>query len=141
MSFGWSAGDIAIAVKFLCKVTIALKEAGGAKDDFQDTTSFLKTLTQTLEHLIALQNAQLDQEILENLRDQCDQIKGPVNTFLSDVEKYEHALGVQSTMSMLRNAPRKLQWALFSSKKATVLKERIAVPMAAASLILGKQTV
>ena len=143
MSFGWSAGDVATAIRLLYKVGVALKEAGGASSEYQDTTSFLQTLTRTLEHLNALQNTQLDPGIANNLREQCEQIRKPLEEFLRDVEKYESGLGVQaqSKRRKILSVPRKLQWALSASKEAKKLQDRVAVPMAAVGLVLGQQIV
>lgn len=141
MSFGWSTGDVVTTIRVLYKVGIALKEAGGASSDFQDTTSFLQTLTRTLEHLNALQNIKLDVNITSNLREQCDHIRVPVEGFLCDVGKYQTSLRAQSKRNKILSVPRKLQWALAASKEAKKLQDRVAVPMAAVALILGQQVV
>jgi hypothetical protein len=135
MSFGWSAGDIVLTLKVLYKVGAALKDSGGASSNFQNALSFLQTLSRTLEHLVIIQSTPLGRDMSENLREQCDHIKKPLGTFLSEIERrYPSALGSTAKPSTL-SAARKVQWGLFRPKKLKLLQERIAVPMAAIGLI------
>ena len=69
MSFGWSAGDIVAALKLLHQISSAVRESGGASSEFQDTLSFLYTLSQTLQHLNALQATPLDPDLANNLQE------------------------------------------------------------------------
>src|SRR6187402_478911 len=97
MSFGWSAGDIVVALKLLYKIGSALKDSGGASSEYQDTHSFLQTLSRTLEHLNALQATSFDPDFAKTLQQQCDQIRGPLAIFLGDVgRRFEPALGIDS---------------------------------------------
>ncbi|KAF4633396.1 hypothetical protein G7Y89_g4717 [Cudoniella acicularis] len=120
----------------------ALKDSGGASSGFQDSDSFLRTLSRTLEHLNALQATLFDPDLARSLREQCDQIRVPLNIFLGDVgRRFEPALGLNSRRNRIFAAPRKIQWALLTSKKIKQLQDRITVPMAAVGLILGQQIV
>jgi hypothetical protein len=139
MSFSWSAGDIVAALKLLHQIGSAIRDSGG---DFQDTLSFLETLSQTLQHINASQATPLDPELADNLREQCNHIRAPLAAFLDDVGgKFGPALGVNSRRTRIFGAPRMIQWALSTSKKTKRLQDRIAVPMASVGLILGQQIV
>jgi hypothetical protein len=141
MSFGWSVGDIIEGLRLLHQIGSALKDSGGASSEFQDTISFLQTLSRTLNHLNALQETALDPDIAENLKNQCSHIRVPLTEFLYDVSRrYEQSLGVSSTRNKIFAAPRKTQWALWTSKKIKKLQDRIAIPMAAVGMILGQQS-
>jgi hypothetical protein len=140
MSFGWSVGDILAGLQLLHQIGTALKDSGGASSEFQDSVSFLQTLSRTLNHLNAIQNKPVDPDIAENLKNQCSHIRVPLTEFLDDVRRrYGPSLGVNSTRNKIFAAPRKIQWALSTSKKIKKLQERIAVPMAAVGMILGQQ--
>lgn len=142
MSFGWSAGDIVAALKLLHQIGIALRDSGGASSEFQDTLSFLQTLSRTLQHLNALQATLLDSDLSDNLREQCDHIRVPLTELLDDVgRRFGSTLGVNSIANRVFAAPRKIQWAVSTSKKIKRLQDRIAVPMAAVGLMLGQQVV
>jgi hypothetical protein len=137
MSFGWSAGDLVAALKLLYQIGSALKKSGGASSDFRDTLSFLQAVS---EHLNLLQTTPLDPQVAESLREQCDHIREPLSAFLKDVEKkFEPNIGLQSDCKKILAAPRMVQWALFTSKKAKQLQHRITVPMASVGLLLSQQ--
>ena len=142
MSFGWSAGDIVAVLKLIHKIGSALKDSGGASSQFQDANSFFQTLSRTLEHLNALQATGFDPDLAQDLRKQCDQIRVPLATFLDDVsQRFEPTLGRNSRRQRIRAAPRKIQWALLTSKKIKLLQDRITAPMAVIGVILGQQIV
>jgi hypothetical protein len=81
MSFGWSVGDIIEGLRLLHQIGSALKDSGGASSEFQDTISFLQTLSRTLNHLNALQETALDPDTAENLKNQCSHIRVPLTEF------------------------------------------------------------
>ncbi|CZR68162.1 uncharacterized protein PAC_18061 [Phialocephala subalpina] len=142
MSFGWSAGDIIATLKLLHQIGSALKDSGGASSEYQDTQSFFKCLSGTLQLLHGLQSTPIDPYLALNLREQCDHIRVPLQAFLGDVGKrFEPALGSDSKRKAIFASPRKIQWALSDSKKVKTLQARLAVPMAAVGILLGRQTV
>jgi len=124
MSFGWSAGDIVAALKLLYQISVALKDSDGASSDFQDACSFFQTLSRTLQHLNTLQCKSLDPYVTENLREECNHIRVPLAAFLGDVKsRFEISLGANSPRHPILRAPRKIQWALSTSKKAKKLQD------------------
>src|ERR1700738_2095527 len=109
MSFGWSAGDIVAALKLVQQIGSALNDSGGASSEFQDTLSFLQTLSRTLQHLNSLHVTPLDPDLAENLREQCNHIRVPLQAFLDDAgRRFEPALGVNSRRNRIFAAPRKI---------------------------------
>jgi hypothetical protein len=120
MSFGWSAGDIVAALKLLHQIGSAIRDSGG---DFQDTLSFLQTLSRTLRHLNAPQATPLDPELADNLREQCDHIRAPLAAFLDDVGgRFGPALGVNGRHDRIFGAPRMIQWALPPQRRRSAYK-------------------
>jgi hypothetical protein len=160
MSFGWSAGDTVSTAKLPYHVGSAMKESGGASSKyvltpmtvteiplltllrFQDTISFLQTLTHTLEYLNILQTTDLVPTLATTLEEQFQHIRVPLQTFFNDVgKKFSPSLSRGSRRNKFLAAPRKVHWAISTSKKVKHLQERIAVSMAAVSMILGQQIV
>lgn len=141
MSFGWSASDVVAALKFLHRIGSALREAGGASSDYQNTITFLQTFSHTIQHLHAIQVTSLDPVIAQDLRDHCGQIKDPLQAFLEDAHKFESSLGrdVKSKRKILLGTGRKIQWAVVLKNKVKVLQDRVEIPMASISIILGQQ--
>lgn len=138
MSVGWSAGDILAALKLLRDIGAALQDSGGASSDFEETYSFLRHLSITLQLLNAQQSASLSPALAEELANLCEDIRVPLTAFLDDVGKrFEASLGAGSSRGGVRTAPRKVQWALSTSKKARALKLRLTVPLVTVGIILG----
>lgn len=138
MSFGWSAGDVAAALKLLYRLGNSLRESGGASSDYQDTIAFLQTFSQTIQHLHAIQATSLDPPIAQTLRDQCGQIRGPLQAFLEDANKFESSLGLNKRKK-LWGIGRNIQWEVAMKNKVKALQNRVEVPVASISIILGQQ--
>lgn len=144
MSFGWSVGDIVAASSLLNKVRIALKDSGGASSDYQQDSAFLQTLSATLRHLDAFQagSQALEVEHSDGLHELCEQIDRPLRSFLAHISKtFDNGLGAAPSKSRLASVPRKLQWALSTSKEVKKLRDRIAGPLTAILVILSQQIV
>jgi hypothetical protein len=54
MTFGWSAGDIAVALKLLFNLVEALDSADGASRNYREAVGFLKDLTRTVRYISEL---------------------------------------------------------------------------------------
>ncbi|KAG4440975.1 hypothetical protein IFR05_003539 [Cadophora sp. M221] len=141
MSFGWSASDIVIAVKFVHKVGVALKDSGGTSSDFQETLTFLQTLSTTLQHIAAIQNVGNDPELAGNLKGHCDHLRVSLDAFLSDIQpRFGEYLGRERKWYKLQAASKKVQWAVSLSKNAKEFRDQIQGSMAAISANMLQQT-
>ena len=125
MSFGWSVGDIALALTILHDLIQALDPEDGAAGNYRTTISFLNELIQTLQPLKALAEKGSLQPFETELRNGVDAIRNPVQEFLDAVQKYEPSLGKDASKVFLRGARRKLQWHYFITPKATALQKKI----------------
>lgn len=144
MSFGWSAGDLLAALTVLNKIRVALKDSGGASSDYQEETGFLQSVSTTLETLKSLQSLPLDSNTLNNLQQICQQIQGPLHSFLDKVNSdFQTKLGPQPVsrhqFSKVFRAPRMMQWALSTSKKVQQLKSRTVMPLLALQIGMSQQ--
>jgi hypothetical protein len=144
MSFGWSAGDLLAALTVLNKIRVALKDSGGASSDYQEENGFLQSVSTTLETLKSLQSLPLDADALNNLQQICQQIQGPLRSFLDKVNHdFQNKLGPQpvsnNQFSKVFRAPRMIQWALSTSKKVQQLKSRIIMPLLALQIGISQQ--
>ena len=139
MSFGWSAGDIASALKLLYTVGKALKESCGASSEYAETSSFLTALQTTLRLLQSLDTVAFNPESADSFRDQCIQIKHHLDAFLHDVCKYEPALASTSKRAKILSAPRKIQWALVMPSKIKKLQGQMGGSMLTVNTLIGYQ--
>lgn len=142
MSFGWSVGDLVGAAQLLRKIIIALKDAGGASEEYGEEIAFLQSLLATLRHLDALQLAPLERDILLNLQEHCIRLREPVLLFLRDIQhRFQEALGQKQSLTNAIATFRKVQWALSVSKLVRGLRRKISGSIDAIQLCLSHQTV
>jgi hypothetical protein len=125
MSFGWSAGDIAQAIKALHDLVNALNSAKGAAHDYREAVSFLHDLTNTLTPLQRYEAIKTNTDVAVAICEQVKGIKGPVEDFLGIAAKYEKSLGQSATNGHFRNVPRKLQWYYSTSSQVKALQGKI----------------
>ena len=137
--FGWSAGDVVLAAKFIAKVVKALKETGGAGDEYQQAIEFLSGLEQTLQNLVSagslLPQSTATLEILKQTKRIVD-VLGPLH---GQLEKSEATLGTAASGAPAARLKSKLKWAFHQSKKVEKLEDAIAVPLATINANIGLQ--
>ncbi|KAI8627693.1 hypothetical protein F5Y19DRAFT_440812 [Xylariaceae sp. FL1651] len=125
MSFGWSAGDIATAVKIAYDVYEALDSCRGAAREYRDAVSFLRELIRTLEPLKTLAAWNTYPSYGKDIKERVDFIKGPIDEFLQLVLKYEPALGAKAREGHHRHIFLKLKWHFLISKEVLTLRNNI----------------
>lgn len=140
MSFGWSAGDLLAAFEFLNKVRVALKEAGGAASDYQAEIAFLTSLNATLKHLDALQSVPINPGLVATIKEHCEQVQKPLDAFLRAARDKYARLEKRTSAADVLSAPRKVQWALSTSKQVKELRGRIAGNLDAIQITLMQAT-
>jgi hypothetical protein len=135
--FGWSAGDVVLAAKFIAKVVQALKETGGARDEYQRAIEFLSGLEQTLLNLAAAgrvlpQNAATREILLQTNR--ILDVLGPI---YGQLKESEPSLGAAASGDVAAKLRSKLKWAFQQSKKVERLEDTISVPLATINANIG----
>lgn len=113
VDFGWSAGCIVDAIKAADKIRRALQDAGGAKDHYAETIAFLSQVAVTFKYLEKHIEDNPESPYRELIEHQLKLLQTPWKKIESSyMEKYAKSLGVNSTRSKIKQAPRKMQWAL-----------------------------
>lgn len=144
MAFGWSAGDIAAAIDFCLKIADALREAGGAKDDYRDAIEMLKTVDQALNFLCQCQSNNgpgVDPSVAASIRRNAESFKQHVDRFLENTKKFEKGLGKGNIGHALVKphwwqAPgRKIHWAFFVSKEVGQMTKNLLPKLQALQLL------
>ncbi|KAH8754702.1 hypothetical protein BGZ57DRAFT_68830 [Hyaloscypha finlandica] len=121
----------------------ALKDIGGASDDYQEIVAFLYSLAITLDALRTFDGVLASPGDVASIRAQVDLVQEPVQKFTKKIEsKFEPNLGTQVTKGVrkaVRGWHRKAQWALWVSEEAKALGEKIAIPLCAIQIKVGLQ--
>jgi len=138
MSFGWSVGDIALAIKTVVKVGKALRESGGAASEYQDAINFLNSIEKTLRGLETLlrEHPKLNWE--GELKEQRNNLKVAIESFKVKFDKYGPSLGEDSGRSKARKVPRAIQFALMDDVKE--LRVAISQPQLVLDVFINLQT-
>ena len=125
MSFGWSAGDIALGIRLVGLVISSLRETGGAASEYQDLLKDLSGLQQMLQTLQSAEkttdprNSGVPDLITAHLQESAGEIK----SFLESLKDFGESLGRRSKWH--QSIPRKLQWTLSESKRLSKRYERL----------------
>lgn len=140
VGFGWSAGDIAIAIRVLVKVGKAFKSAGGAAEQYNEAVAYLKSLRATLDHLARYAQTKNDDFYAESIAKQLDSIEQPWRAFATFLARFETSLGIDSDRSVAQKAPRTIQYALKDlSGEIDKLKLAISHPLQVVNIMLTLQ--
>ncbi|KAF7872014.1 uncharacterized protein EAF02_009119 [Botrytis sinoallii] len=141
-AFGWSVGDLVSAISVVAKVSRALKDVGGAADDYRETVLFLESLNITLTTLHGLYESNVDPSILSGVQSQLELVQKPIGVFTEKVKRKLDSVfnstkkdkGVRTT---LKRTSSQLEWAFWLDKQSQVLNRKILVPLTGIQIQLG----
>lgn len=125
--FGWSVGDVILLAKTTRTIHQALKDEGGAADDFQEAMESLASLQLILEHIQqVLEKA--DPAFRNALAAQLQKSIGSISDMTTKLQsKYGNEL--DSTSSLSRNRyraiHRKTRWALSAAKDVSQFQNHL----------------
>lgn len=140
MSFGWSAGDIAAAVKLSHGIYKVLESCNGAPSEYREAVAFLKELTQTLEPLKTFAAWGAYPVYGRDITERVALIKGPIESILQEILKLEPGLGNAARSGHFRGILPKLNWHIRVSKKVLELRNQIESHMRILDSLLQRMT-
>jgi hypothetical protein len=140
MSFGWSAGDLATAVKLIYNLIQALDSCDGAASDYREAVTFLRDLKRTLDPLQVFAAWHAYPPYAKEIEEQVAQIREPVESFLETVAKFEPSLGQKTSPAHHRDVLRKLQWHILISKRVVVLRKKVESHMRVIDTLMQRLT-
>ncbi|CAD6443802.1 31ec964e-28cd-4564-90bf-c764b8c3d11e [Sclerotinia trifoliorum] len=141
-AFGWSVGDLVSAISVVAKVSKALKDAGGAVDDYHETILFLESLKITLTTLHGLYEANVDPNVLSGLQSQLELVQKPIDTFTKKIKR-ELGSALDGTKkdkgvrTKLKRTAGQLEWAFSLHEQSQELNRKILVPLSGIQIQLG----
>lgn len=110
MSFGIAVGDFIAVGKLVYDITDCLQTARTANEDYQELIRELQTLDLTLRHLDRLGHKTPTSQTLDSIKLAALSCRYSLGKFLEHVRKYDASLGVQSRLSLVQSARRRIQW-------------------------------
>ncbi|KAH9222220.1 hypothetical protein DL95DRAFT_381026 [Leptodontidium sp. 2 PMI_412] len=135
MSFGWSVGDLIAAIQILVQVGQALKDSGGAADEYCEDSLFLQSLAATLEKL------RQNPDSINGIKEQVEAVHTAVKELGTELAtKFEKSLAQQTSRNkwkvLLCTAPARIEYTFFVSKKVKRLREQCSGPLQTVQLSL-----
>jgi hypothetical protein len=137
-AFGFSAGDFISAVGLITKVCKALKDTGGAADEYQSLLTELNLLKTVFEHLAASSSsssgtnsygAYIETHTLFTL--------AKLSEFLQTIFKFDPRLGKSAPTGWRHGFARKSQWAVVYAKEIEKFRRTIGTQLQSMNLLLG----
>ncbi|KIL90057.1 hypothetical protein FAVG1_06795 [Fusarium avenaceum] len=137
--FGFSAGDFISAVKLIIDITNALKDTGGAAENYRQVLTELNLLKDILSELQKGQHGpvaeQSNNPFVKHAKTQAKLTLATLANFLALISKFDASLGHQRSTSWYRGIGRKGQWALVYAKQVDDLRLRIGTQLQALLLL------
>lgn len=132
--FGYSAGDFIAAVTLIAKVTKALKDVGGAREEYQALVGELDLLRQILAKLQAEPDSTPDDSSLDHAfanfaRQQTKVTVSELTQFLERLSKFNSSIGEGSRHGWHRGIPRKTQWAVHYASEVEKMRVKLGTQL------------
>jgi hypothetical protein len=97
VGFGFGVGDLIATINLFNDVAVALKDHGGALDDYQKTLAHLESMRAILMYLANASNQSRTSASLTSIHNSAMHIKDEVENFLANINKYKARLGSQTS--------------------------------------------
>jgi hypothetical protein len=140
-AFGFSIGDFIASIKIVTKISKALKESGGAAEEYQSLVTELQQLQVLLEQLRDLPSTSSDSLSHHNaVRGMAYQVQVPLRAFVKKMESYDKKLGSSANTDSWRSSKRKAQWAISMREDIREMRAAITMKIVAVSLLIAIPT-
>lgn len=134
--FGFSAGDFIAALKVVKDVIDALRDSGGAGEEYRELINELYTLETAL---LEVKRVELDDEqhaqrvALQQAASQCH---GTIDEFWKKIQKYQPHLRSEGSGSRVKDGWRKIQWAMCTEKDVASFRAKLRGHTGSINLLL-----
>jgi hypothetical protein len=138
MSFGFSVGDFISVIQLICDITATLRDAGGARSEYQELIRELETLKTALEHVDALRPGRERPETLTSVKCAALSCRQPLDDFLKRTRKYARSLDVWAKGGVVQGAADKLRWAFGHKEAVRKLQSYLNVHVGVINMLLAE---
>jgi hypothetical protein len=130
-------GDFIAAVKLVKDVSFALKDTGGAADDYQDVVRELESLVAVFQEVQSLPAASNNSVLLNAIRRQAQLSQQTITLFLERIQKYNTKIGRNAKHGFHHGTLSKAKWATCVSKEVGKLHGVIQAQSVGVMLLLS----
>lgn len=131
MSFGFSAGDFLAAGRLISEIIGSLREAGGARSEYQELQRQLESLDQALRHV-----DRLNGPAAAGVKCAALICRHPLEEFRCKIKKYEKSLGLYKSTGVLRDTARKLEWSFGKRDDVSKLRDYLSLHVGSINMML-----
>lgn len=128
--FGFSVGDIIAAGKLIKDLSKALRDVGGAADDYRQVVTELELLEDVFLQMQTSHAGATSSHIAHDpfalyTKQQVDRTLQNVTCFLKSVSRFDAKLGLQAKPGKFRGMGRKAQWAITQAQEAERMRAKL----------------
>ena len=134
VGFGFSAGDFIAAIGLVANVTTALKDAGGASDEYRSLVRELESLKLVVKTLHDRQGA--EGVFPADITQQTDITLVTLSDFLQTISRFDEKLGPQAASGWHHGVGRKAQWAVVYAKEVEKLRVKLGTQLSKLNMLL-----
>ena len=136
VGFGFSIGDFIAAVDLFRKVTVALKDSGGARDDYLKTLSNLETLQSILGCRTNIKVDTHNSASGQAIQRLAHLIKKDVEDFVNKIDKFKATLGPTKSRHLATGVVAKIKWSQYAANNVRKLYQEIDVKTTSLNLLI-----
>jgi hypothetical protein len=138
--FGFSAGDFVTVLNLFKEIGLALRDHGGASEDYRRTVAELETVKAILQQLQSLPSAVPNVSYVNAIKGQALLLQNEVSGFLDRLARYDGALGHGSVRGVHRGVISKAKWAILVRKEVKELREIVDAQCRRIELLMSIHT-
>ena len=137
-AFGFSVSDFIAVTQLIKKILAALKNSGGAADDYQSLLIELQHLQLLLESLCDLPtHSSSSLNHYNAVRGMAFEVQVPLRAFAEKMKAYYGKLGPTADMSSWRSAKSKIQWAVSMREEVREMRAVLTMKIVSVSILLA----
>jgi hypothetical protein len=137
-AFGFSVGDFISAIILIKKVSQALRDSGGAAEDYQCLLRELQQLQLLLEQLRDLPaTSSSSMNHYNAVRGMAYQVEVPLRAFVEKLRSYYNRLGQPNDRSNWRTIKSKVQWAVSMREEVREMRTVVTMKIVSISVLLA----
>lgn len=140
-AFGFSVGDFIAAIHLVRKISIALKDSGGAADEYRALHTELQQLLIVLEQLRDLPTSSASSLSHYNaVRGMAYEVQIPLKAFVLKMRTYDKRLGLSADITDWKASKRKVQFATAMKSDVREMRAAVTMKIVSTSLLLALPT-
>ena len=138
-SFGFRAGDFIAVATLIKNIKAALKDSGGARDEYQELERELALLELALGAIKTLTGPPHRQGEITAIKLVALSCRRTLDDFYSSITKYDKSLSAESMPRRARTSLRMVQWSLLMQADVTKLRSYLEAHVGSLNILISTE--